>query len=617
MWTGRELERKVARALDCIGKGAAALSEAGTTVFHMSNAIQKQGLAGLLQSGWQDDTDDSPSAPFRTTKVKSKPVAFEPQDHEEKRAIVQLRLERAMAEQNISRVQQLSRELDELEGCSARNAPSGGCQPARFAIDSEPNGPHVDTRTCRESHTTNVNVSSATVHPDARLPSNIPSSRGAGVRAQHECMCTTVRDAKDVVPSHHCCSVSLCSHRQCCTRSEHQYRQPFDVPGHDRTGDALHFGTTTFSLRHPNLVASVDGNWMAPPMTSSSALYGMHNPADNRTTPICPGMPWSQPPVVSKQSSNRAEAMHLENMDYTALSSMRRNLLNSSCNPNGVVLRGAVPELHHSHGITLLPGRRDSMSHLAQTTTATSSVPSQAKCASDAERPLLLTMRCTTALCREATHESEEEESPTKDDAQDEANMDKESKQSKHKQYQHMQDEHVQDEHMQQEEDSLGDFDIENGGDEEAHNANVWCEHKSHLALPQIQSAVQSMATPEKQHQPEVHREITGQDTSDTIGLPPLPDIYEVEKVLDVRTTADGKREFLIKWTGWGPSFNNWEPENHILDKRLLRKFNKKKREETDPPEQAATASITIHSKRRCAKAATIKARATAEAEEL
>ena len=111
-------------------------------------------------------------------------MAFEPQDHEEKRAIVQLRLERAMAEQNISRVQQLSRELDELEGCSARNAPSGGCQPARFAIDSEPNGPHVDTRTCRESHTTNVNVSSATVHPDARLPSNIPSSRGAGVRAQ-------------------------------------------------------------------------------------------------------------------------------------------------------------------------------------------------------------------------------------------------------------------------------------------------------------------------------------------------------------------------------------------------------------------------------------------------
>ena len=29
MWNGRELEQKVSNALDCIGKGAAALSEAG------------------------------------------------------------------------------------------------------------------------------------------------------------------------------------------------------------------------------------------------------------------------------------------------------------------------------------------------------------------------------------------------------------------------------------------------------------------------------------------------------------------------------------------------------------------------------------------------------------
>ncbi|MEC7288195.1 MAG: hypothetical protein VXU42_05820, partial [Verrucomicrobiota bacterium] len=137
MWNGRELEQKVAKALDCIGKGAAALSEAGTTVFYMSNAVQKQGLAGLLQSGWQDDADDSPSAPPRTTKAKSKPVAFEPQDNEEKRAIIQLRLQRAMAEQNISRVQQLSRELDELEG--ARDAPSDHSQPASFANDLEKN----------------------------------------------------------------------------------------------------------------------------------------------------------------------------------------------------------------------------------------------------------------------------------------------------------------------------------------------------------------------------------------------------------------------------------------------------------------------------------------------
>ena len=48
----------------------------------------------------------------------------------------------------------------------------------------------------------------------------------------------------------------------------------------------------------------------------------------------------------------------------------------------------------------------------------------------------------------------------------------------------------------------------------------------------------------------------------------PLKDIYEVEAVLDVRQTDDNKREFLIKWRGWGPKWNNWEPEEHILDRR-------------------------------------------------
>ena len=604
MWNGRELEQKVAKALDCIGKGAAALSEAGTTVFYMSNAVQKQGLAGLLQSGWQDDADDSPSAPPRTTKAKSKPVAFEPQDNEEKRAIIQLRLQRAMAEQNISRVQQLSRELDELEG--ARDAPSDHSQPASFANDLEHHGSYVNTHTICGSRAASANVPSATVSPDSsRLPSNIPSAIVAGVRAQHKCMHATARDAEDVVPLQYCCSPPPCCYRQCCTRSERPYHPPFDVPRHDQTGNAIDIGTTTFSLPHLNLPASVDGNWMV----SSSALHGMHHPTDNWTTLLRPGMPLSQPPIVSKQSSTRAEAKHLEVMERTAIGSMHRNLLHSSCNPNKVVRKGAVSELHHSRGNILLPGPCDSTSDLAQTTTATSSAPSQTQCAT--EQPLLLTMRRTTAPRREATREPAEDESPAEDDAQDDANVDKESEQSKHQQNQHMQDEY-----MQQEEDSLGHFDDENGGKVEARVANELCELESHLKLPQTQSAVQCMVPPEKQHQPEAQKEITGEDTSDTIGLPPLLDIYEVEKVLDMRTTADGKREFLIKWTGWGPSWNNWEPENHILDKRLLRKFNKKKREETDPPEQVATTSITIQSKRRCAKAATIKARAAAEAED-
>ena len=102
-------------------------------------------------------------------------------------------------------------------------------------------------------------------------------------------------------------------------------------------------------------------------------------------------------------------------------------------------------------------------------------------------------------------------------------------------------------------------------------------------------------------------------DSDDSVGSP-LKGIYEVETILNMRKTAAGKREFLIKWRGWGPSWNNWEPEENILDRSLLRKFNPKKR-----PTEAASlqdvADFTVHSKRRCAKQAAVNARMTARSE--
>ena len=96
-----------------------------------------------------------------------------------------------------------------------------------------------------------------------------------------------------------------------------------------------------------------------------------------------------------------------------------------------------------------------------------------------------------------------------------------------------------------------------------------------------------------------------------------LTGIYEVETLLDVRETADGKREFLIKWRGWGTKWNNWEPEEHILDKRMLRKFNNKKRpmEGTQPSSQDVD-DFAMNSKRRCAKLAAVKARMAARNED-
>ena len=91
----------------------------------------------------------------------------------------------------------------------------------------------------------------------------------------------------------------------------------------------------------------------------------------------------------------------------------------------------------------------------------------------------------------------------------------------------------------------------------------------------------------------------------------------EVQTLLSVRETADGKREFLIKWKGWGPSWNNWEPEENILDRRLLKKFNKKKRpiEASLPDSLPDAEDFTMQSKRRCAKQAAVRARMAARKE--
>ena len=82
-----------------------------------------------------------------------------------------------------------------------------------------------------------------------------------------------------------------------------------------------------------------------------------------------------------------------------------------------------------------------------------------------------------------------------------------------------------------------------------------------------------------------------------------------------MRETADGKREFLIKWKGWGPSWNNWEPEEHILDRRLLRKFNSKKKRLMEPALSQDADDFTMHSKRRGAKQAAVRARVAARNE--
>ncbi|XP_044297707.1 M-phase phosphoprotein 8 isoform X1 [Varanus komodoensis] len=54
-------------------------------------------------------------------------------------------------------------------------------------------------------------------------------------------------------------------------------------------------------------------------------------------------------------------------------------------------------------------------------------------------------------------------------------------------------------------------------------------------------------------------------------------DVYEVEKILDVKTDEDGKIVYKVRWKGYSPEDDTWEPEEHLEDCReVLLEFRKK-----------------------------------------
>ncbi|XP_060921882.1 chromobox protein homolog 2 [Labrus mixtus] len=54
--------------------------------------------------------------------------------------------------------------------------------------------------------------------------------------------------------------------------------------------------------------------------------------------------------------------------------------------------------------------------------------------------------------------------------------------------------------------------------------------------------------------------------------------VFDAECILNKRLKK-GKLEFLVKWRGWSSKHNSWEPQENILDPRLLAAFNKKEQE--------------------------------------
>ena len=52
-------------------------------------------------------------------------------------------------------------------------------------------------------------------------------------------------------------------------------------------------------------------------------------------------------------------------------------------------------------------------------------------------------------------------------------------------------------------------------------------------------------------------------------------EIHTVEKIKDRRITSTGKLEYLVSWEGWGPEDDTWEPDAHILDRQLVKQFER------------------------------------------
>ncbi|XP_061129888.1 E3 SUMO-protein ligase CBX4-like [Syngnathus typhle] len=55
--------------------------------------------------------------------------------------------------------------------------------------------------------------------------------------------------------------------------------------------------------------------------------------------------------------------------------------------------------------------------------------------------------------------------------------------------------------------------------------------------------------------------------------------VFAVESI-EKKRSRKGRVEYLVKWRGWSPKYNTWEPEENILDPRLLDAFEDRERQE-------------------------------------
>lgn len=54
--------------------------------------------------------------------------------------------------------------------------------------------------------------------------------------------------------------------------------------------------------------------------------------------------------------------------------------------------------------------------------------------------------------------------------------------------------------------------------------------------------------------------------------------VFAAESIIK-RRIRKGRIEYLVKWKGWSPKYSTWEPEENILDSRLLAAFEQRERD--------------------------------------
>lgn len=540
---GREFEKKVSCALDCIGKGAAALSEAGNAVYTMSHAMQKQGISGLLQ---QEPWKEAKLIPNRAQSSRKSASQFVPQDADEQRAILRLRLERAMQDQDVRRVQQLSRELDEIDGPAKKHTP-GIYQPAMHmpVVDK----PVVD----KPMHTP---VIDEMPHVRMQLP---PSNRRAAEDDAPPPRATESAPAEAATQTMSYPFVNSCSWHGC------------PPPAWGPPSCPSHWLPAYLPGSLPNYPPNVPPNdppkcspncpWPAFGYREVDGMARFTNPQAAVLSGVSARV--EEPPLQSMES-------HAMVVGITTPQASRPFVAHGAVRLSQTCTRPSAPSLHTTFVRSGSPPRVEELSDVQFSETLTPegcSLPG-----ADAE---LAVPSLASPVARPASGGLPSGrlllEGPSSQPS------------------------------------SAGLFPA-------VVSASI--EHPRARSLEMHQS-VQGEKAPETTPMPKsdmMAQENHEPSDDDSVGSA-LKGIYEVETLLDMRETDHGTREFLIKWKGWGPRWNNWEPEEHILDRRLMRKFNTKRKRPVEVASSPDVDDFTMCSKRRCAKQAAVKARLAARNE--